>query len=138
MELSAEGKRRKMRVLIIDDETSIRTSMSEFFEDFGFEVNAVGSAEAALAAIAEQVFDVAVVDIRLPGIDGDALIIKAHDLAPALRFIIHTGSVEYRLSSVLKAIGVRRDHIFIKPVNDLASLVTAIQALSAQPQQEAP
>lgn len=123
-----------MRVLIIDDETSIRTSMSEFFEDFGFEVTAVGSAEAALAAIMEQAFDVAVVDIRLPGIDGDALIIKAHDLAPNLRFIIHTGSVEYRLSNVLKAIGVRRDHIFIKPVNDLASLVTAIQALSAQTQ----
>jgi DNA-binding NtrC family response regulator len=127
-----------MRVLIIDDETSIRTSMSEFFEDFGLEVTAVGSAEAALTAIADQDFDVAVVDIRLPGIDGDALIIKAHDLAPALRFIIHTGSVEYRLSSVLKAIGVRRDHIFIKPVNDLASLVTAIQALSTQTLQEKP
>jgi DNA-binding NtrC family response regulator len=125
-----------MRVLIIDDETSIRTSMSEFFEDFGFEVTAVGSAEAALATIVEQDYDVAVVDIRLPGIDGDALIIKAHDIAPSLRFIIHTGSVEYRLSSVLKTIGVHRDHIFIKPVNDLASLVTAIQALAFQTQQE--
>jgi DNA-binding NtrC family response regulator len=127
-----------MRVLIIDDETSIRTSMSEFFEDFGIEVTAVGSAEAALVAIVDQDFDVAVVDIRLPGIDGDALIIRAHDLKPALRFIIHTGSVEYRLNSVLKAIGVRRDHIFIKPVNDLAALVTAIQALSTQTVQETP
>ena len=65
-----------MRVLIIDDETSIRTSMGEFFEDFGFQVHTVGSAEAALAAIAEQDFDVAIVDIRLPGLDGDGLIIK--------------------------------------------------------------
>jgi DNA-binding NtrC family response regulator len=120
-----------MQVLIIDDETSIRTSMSEFFEDFGFEVTSVGSAEEALATISEQSFQVAVVDIRLPGIDGDALILKAHELAPALRFIIHTGSVEYRLSDALKAIGLHKDHIFIKPVTDLTSLVVAIQALDA-------
>jgi uncharacterized membrane protein len=41
-------------------------------------------------------------------------------------------------SSVLKAIGVRRAYLFSKPVNALASLVTAIQALSAEAQQENP
>ncbi|MEJ2638951.1 MAG: response regulator [Desulfosarcinaceae bacterium] len=125
-----------MRVLIIDDETSIRTSMGEFLEDFGFEVTAVGSAEEALEAIVERSFDVAVVDIRLPGIDGDDLIIRAHDLAPTLHFIIHTGSVEYRLSDALKAIGLHKDHIFIKPITDLASIVTAIQAMAARKEQE--
>jgi DNA-binding NtrC family response regulator len=91
----------KIKVLVIDDEASIRNSMSQFFEDFDIEVTAVGSAEKALEALADQSFHVAVVDIRLPGIDGDALIIKANQLAPALRFIIHTGSVEYRLSEAL-------------------------------------
>jgi DNA-binding NtrC family response regulator len=126
----------KIKVLVIDDEASIRNSMSQFLEDFDIEVTAVGSAEKALEALAERCFDVAVVDIRLPGIDGDALIIKANNLAPALRFIIHTGSVEYRLSEALQAIGLRRDHIFIKPIADLVSLVTAIRHLAAQTQQE--
>jgi CheY-like chemotaxis protein len=112
--------------------------MGEFFEDFGIEVTAVGSAEAALAALRNQRFDVAVVDIRLPGIDGDALVLKAHDIVPTLRFIIHTGSVEYRLSDALRSIGLREAHIFIKPVADLSSLVTAIQELASAPPQEIP
>lgn len=126
-----------MQVLIIDDEASIRNSMSEYFEDFGIEVTAVGSAEAALEVIRDQGFDVAVVDIRLPGTDGDALILKAHEIIPALRYIIHTGSVEYRINNALRSIGVTKDHIFIKPVADLATLVAAVQRLAEQPQQEA-
>lgn len=128
-----------MQVLIIDDEVSIRNSMSEFFDDFGITVTAVGSAEAALDVLRDQRFDVAVVDIRLPGIDGDALILKAHDILPALSFIIHTGSVEYRLSKALRTIGLSEEHIFIKPVADLSTLVAAVQRLGTQtPQQETP
>jgi DNA-binding NtrC family response regulator len=126
-----------MQVLIIDDEASIRNSMSEYFVDFGIDVTAVGSAEAALKVLADRTFDVAVVDIRLPGVDGDALILKAHDIVPTLRFIIHTGSVEYRLNNALKSIGLTKTHIFIKPVADLATLVAAVQSLSDHPQQEA-
>lgn len=127
-----------MKILIIDDEASIRNSMSEFFDDFGLAVTAVGSAEAALTALQDQRFDVAIVDIRLPGIDGDALIIKARDIAPTLRFIIHTGSVEYRLSDALRSIGLRNQDIFIKPLADLAELVTAVQKLASQEREEAP
>jgi len=127
-----------MQVLIIDDETSIRNSMSEFFDDFGIVVTAVGSAEAALETLKDHTFDVAVVDIRLPGIDGDALIVKAHNISPNLRFIIHTGSVEYRLNDALREIGLRSEHIFIKPVVDLSSLVNAAQKLASQTEQEAP
>ena len=127
-----------MKILIIDDEASIRNSMSEFFDDFGLAVTAVGSAEAALTALQDQRFDVAIVDIRLPGIDGDALIIKARDIMPTLRFIIHTGSVEYRLSKALRSIGLRNEHIFIKPVADLTELVTAVQKLASQEREEAP
>lgn len=125
-----------MQVLIIDDEASIRTSMSEYFVDFGIDVTAVGSAEAALAVLADRSFDVAIVDVRLPGVDGDALILKAHEIVPTLRFIIHTGSVEYRLNNALRSIGLTKTHIFIKPVADLATLVDTVQSLSDQPQQE--
>jgi DNA-binding NtrC family response regulator len=127
-----------MKILIIDDEASIRNSMSEFFDDFGLAVTAVGSAEAALTALQDQRFDVAIVDIRLPGIDGDALIIKARNIMPTLRFIIHTGSVEYRLSDALRSIGLRNQDIFIKPLADLAELVTAVQKLASQEREEAP
>jgi DNA-binding NtrC family response regulator len=127
-----------MQVLIIDDEASIRNSMSEFFDDFGFAVTTVGSAEAALRSLKENHFDVAIVDIRLPGIDGDALITEAHEIIPSMRFIIHTGSVEYHLSEALRSIGLRNKHIFIKPVADLNALAKAVQRIVAQDRQETP
>ena len=127
------------RVLVVDDEPLIVTGLRVFLEDEGMQVESAASGEEAVDIIRnDSGIDVCIMDMRLPGMNGDSTIRALHAICPDLKFIIHTGSVEYRLSSVLKAIGVRRDHIFIKPVNDLASLVTAIQALSAQPQQEAP
>ena len=59
-----------IRVLIVDDEVGIRTSLSGVLEDEGYEASAVESGEACLEALAERQFDVVLLDIWLPGIDG--------------------------------------------------------------------
>jgi CheY-like chemotaxis protein len=66
------------RVLVVDDEPSIRNSLVEFLQDFQFDVLSADSAEGALDLIARLPIDVAVVDIRLPRLDGDSLILQAH------------------------------------------------------------
>lgn len=58
------------RILIADDEESIRFVMRETLEAEGHVVTAVGSGDAALAAVAEQAFDIAFFDIRMPGPSG--------------------------------------------------------------------
>ena len=116
----------QIRVLVVDDEPSIRNSLVEFLEDCHFDVSAADSAESALDLIARITIDVALVDIRLPKLDGDSLILQAHQLRPRMRFLIHTGSVEYKLPEELKSFGVTQDHVFLKPQMDLSVFKDAI------------
>ena len=114
------------RVLVVDDEPAIRNSLVEFLKDCQFDVSAADSAEGALDLIASMPFDVALVDIRLPKLDGDSLILQAHQLRPRMRFLIHTGSVEYQLSDELNSCGVTQEHVFTKPQMDLTVFKNAI------------
>lgn len=118
-----------IKVLVVDDEVSVCQSLVGFLEDSNFDVNSASSGEEALELAKKECFDVAIVDLRLPGISGDALILKAHQLIPDLRFIIHTGSVGYRLSEDLKQIGMLPDHVYMKPMDDLNELVEGIKKL---------
>jgi len=118
-----------VRVLVVEDEPSVRHSLAGFLEDYDFDVSMAETAEKALALMAEKPCQVAIVDIRLPGIDGDAMILKAHEMMPSMRFIIYTGSVEYRLSEDLKRIGTKPEHVFPKPQKDLTVFISVIQEL---------
>jgi DNA-binding NtrC family response regulator len=118
-----------LRVLVIDDEPTVRASLAAFLEDHDFEVTVAESAEQALSLLREAAQDVAVVDLRLPGMSGEALIQQAHLLQPALRFLIHTGSVSYRLSPALRQLGMQPSDVFQKPLNDLVQLVMGIHRL---------
>ena len=60
----------KSRVLIVDDEAGVRSALTGVLGDEGYVVDAVASGEACLDQVAGQVFDVIILDIWLPGIDG--------------------------------------------------------------------
>ena len=116
-------------ILIVDDEQFILDSLTGFLEDYEFNVTSAGSAEAALNLITEKEFQAAIIDLRLPGISGDMLIKKINSVHPETRFVIHTGSVGYMLSEDLKSIGMKKEHVFFKPVPDLTVLVEAVLKL---------
>ncbi len=118
-----------VRVLVVDDEESIRESMAEFLDDYDYDVSAAESAEEALDLLVDTPCDVAVVDLRLPGISGDAFILKAHSKWPAMRFLIHTGSVNFHITERLEAIGMRSSDVYIKPQPDLIRIVDGIENL---------
>jgi two-component system, NtrC family, nitrogen regulation response regulator NtrX len=61
---------RPIRVLVADDEPAIRTSLTAVLGDEGFEADAVDSAEACLARLDAHSYDVVLLDIWLPGMDG--------------------------------------------------------------------
>ena len=105
--------------IVLDDEQSIRQSIASFLEDEGYKVLCAESAEEALDLIREHPVTAAVVDIRLPGKDGNYFIMEARKILPELKLVIHTGSADYALPDGVKALGVTKDHILIKPVRDL-------------------
>ncbi|MBN1295542.1 response regulator [bacterium] len=117
---------RRIRILIIDDEESIRISLRKFLEDFDFDVTDVESAENALDCLKQEQFDIGIVDLRLPGISGDTFIQKAHLIQPDLHYVIHTGSVGYRLSIELMQLGLTNADVLHKPVDDLFVFVDVI------------
>ena len=117
------------RILIVDDESSIRESLAEFLRDFGMLVDTATNAEEALDLLAEKPFDLLVADLRLPGMTGDVMIPKAKQLQPNLRFLIHTGSIDYRLSNDLLSLGITPNQVILKPLSDLTVLVDTIEKL---------
>jgi DNA-binding NtrC family response regulator len=119
-----------IRVLVVDDEPAIRHSLSAFLEDYGFDATSCGSTEEARDLMIENSFDVCVVDLRLPGLSGEDLILLASKRFPKQRYIIHTGSISYNLPNELKALGMRPEHVFLKPVRVLTLLVKCIKELA--------
>jgi len=57
-------------ILVVDDEAGVRSSLSAILADDGYDVEAVGSGEEALAALAARRFELVLLDVWLPGADG--------------------------------------------------------------------
>jgi len=92
----------KGNLLIVDDERSVRDSLSRWFADEGYEVGAAESAAEALTRLAERKWDIALVDIKMPGMDGIELQRKLKEADPDLTVIIMTGyaSVETAVAAL--------------------------------------
>ncbi len=120
------------RILVIDDEVSIRESLCAFLEDYDYRVESAESAEDALERLQHEGFDLAIVDMRLSGESGDIFIAKASQIEPELRFLIHTGSVEFSLSDQLKRLGIKDEHVYLKPLNDLTQLLEGVRKRLAE------
>ncbi len=110
------------RLLIVDDDESVRSSLYRYFDEFGFDVTAVESASEALTVLEERAFDAGIIDMRLPDMNGDALILAAHRARPEMRFLIYTGSSNFWVSEDLERIGVTQDLVVQKPVDNLSIL----------------
>lgn len=113
-------------ILVVDDEEMVRENLEAYLEDEGFTVVTAGSGEDALEMLKDVEPDLGIIDMRLPGMSGNDVIASAHVLRPALRYLIHTGSTNYKLPPELMEIGVTRDDIFIKPVQNMDDLVQAL------------
>lgn len=118
---------KNLRILVVDDEDTIRLNLEAFLEDENYEVTSASNVEDALKKVASRTFDAGIIDIRLPDMDGNHLILEANRLQAEMKFIIHTGSANYTLPESLSDIGITTGQIFIKPVADMQVLVQAIR-----------
>lgn len=115
-----------IKVLVLDDEPNIRESLAEYLLDCGFVTLTAESAEDALRLPELGNVAVAVVDIRLGGIDGLEFIKRLHALHPNVRCLIHTGSTDFQLDNELRAIGLTEREVLFKPVLDMGIFETLI------------
>jgi two-component system, NtrC family, response regulator HydG len=79
------------RLLIVDDELSVRDSLGKWFREEGYVIGAAENASEALSLLAENSWDAALVDIKMRGIDGIELQRRIHEIDPNLMVILMTG-----------------------------------------------
>jgi CheY-like chemotaxis protein len=119
-------------ILIVDDDEIVRINLIAYLEDEDFTPLGAASGEEALRIVERRQVDVAVVDMRLPGMDGNTLIRKARRLRPNLRFLIHTGSIDFSLPEELRELGVRSEHVFFKPIPRMELFKEAVEELARE------
>ncbi len=95
--MSAQGQ-----ILIVDDELSVRDSLTKWFREEGYEVGSAEDANEALTRLAEHAWDVALVDIKMRGTDGIELQRRMHEIDSKLLVIMMTGyaSVETAVTAL--------------------------------------
>ncbi len=83
-------------ILVVDDEFAVRDSLYNWFRKDGYEVHAAENATEALRALQDHTFDVILLDIKMPGMDGMELQSRIHAIDPNIAVIMITafGSVE--------------------------------------------
>ncbi|MGA2118085.1 MAG: sigma-54 dependent transcriptional regulator [Bryobacteraceae bacterium] len=83
--------RTKGRILIVDDELVVRDSLGKWFTSEGYSARPTGSGREALEVLAQSEFDIALIDIKMPGMDGMELQARLKEADPNLTVVIMTG-----------------------------------------------
>ena len=118
-----------MRILVVDDEQMVRENLVDYLEDEGLDVISVGSAEEAITLMKTEEAEVAIVDMRLPVMHGNDLIIKLKEIRPDMDFVIHTGSVDYAVPPDVRNLGISSENVLLKPVADMNIFIQKIKSL---------
>ncbi|KAF0122847.1 MAG: response regulator with CheY-like receiver AAA-type ATPase and DNA-binding domain [bacterium] len=80
-----------IRLLLVDDEEDFRTTLASRLKKRDIDVTDVGSGNEAIELIRERSFDVAVLDIKMPGMDGIETLRQFKKIAPLIEVILLTG-----------------------------------------------
>src|SRR6266550_5489861 len=78
-------------LLLVEDETGLRQAIAEQLTDRGYHVEQAESGEIAIARLADFAFDIILTDLRLPGIDGSAVVEASVERYPDIVAIVITG-----------------------------------------------
>jgi two-component system nitrogen regulation response regulator NtrX len=116
------------RILIVDDEPGIRQSLKGVFDDEGFSTDAVASGEDCIKKIAESPYDLILLDIWLPGIDGLETLRHIREKSPATHVIMISGQAT--IATAVSATKLGAYDYIEKPLSLEHVLLSARNALS--------
>jgi PAS domain S-box-containing protein len=118
------------RILVIDDDESTRKSLSLIFQAKGYDVETAATGRAAAEKASERPFNLALIDIRLPDMEGMDLLAPLKETNPDIVLILVTGYVS--LDSVVQAMNQGASAYITKPLDMDEVLTTVNQALEKQ------
>jgi DNA-binding NtrC family response regulator len=113
------------RILLVDDETVFANNMSKLLNRRGYQVTAVNGGDAALRSLMDSPFDVMVLDLKMPGMDGIAVLHEMKKLGLITEVLVLTGHGS--IDTALEAIQLGAYDYLTKPC-EIAELVSKIEA----------
>ena len=121
---------RNKKILLVDDEESIRTSFRKDFEHEGYKVTTAASGEEAIMKIRDTHFDLVITDLSMPGIDGIGVLQEVKKLNPDIGTMILTGYGD--MTSAIEALRLGADDYLLKPCDADELLLRAARCLEKQ------
>ncbi len=115
------------RILVVDDEKSIRVTLRAFLQDEGYDVDIAEDVQSAQALLKQKEFDLVISDIVLPRISGVTLLQQIRETAPAVQVIMMTG--EPTVETAVDAVRAGANDYLTKPVGKLAILRSVANAM---------
>ena len=112
------------RILVVDDDENIRMSLGTILRDEGYVVDSAVNGSEAIKKTESTVFNVALIDIKLPDMEGIELLTRMKDTVPKIRKIIMTGFPS--LKNAIAAVNNKADAYLLKPV-ELEKLLGTIR-----------
>ena len=123
-------------ILVVDDEKAARKSLADILRLEGYDVSAAKDGPSALVMLEDQDFDLMLLDIRMPGMDGIEVMQKAIEISPDMQIIMLTahGSME----SAIDALRYGAHDYLIKPSSpqEILSSVAGAMARHAESQRK--
>lgn len=120
----------KANILVVDDDPSIRKVLTAILEEKGYSVEAVETGKEAIRKTKTEFYNLALIDIRLPDMEGVQLLTKMKETKPKMAKIMITGYPS--LQNAVEALNKGADAYIIKPLNMDKTLATIQDHLDKQ------
>lgn len=115
---------KQARILIIDDDENIRKVLQTILEDEGYHIETADTARKGIEKCENSFFNLALIDVRLPDMEGIELLTKLPETKPKIRKIIVTGYPT--LQNAVSAVNNGADGYVLKPF-DVEKILATIQ-----------
>lgn len=120
----------KANILVVDDEPSIRKVLAAILEEKGYNVESAENGKEAIRKSKTKFYNLALIDIRLPDMEGVKLLTKMKETTPKMAKIIITGYPS--LQNAVEALNKGADAYIIKPLDIDKTLATIEEQLEKQ------
>lgn len=104
---------KRARIIVVDDDESIRKTLSTILEDEGYFVDTAESGKEAIVKTNANFYNLALIDFRLLDMEGTELLIRIKDTVPRMRKVIITGYPTVR--NAIEAVNRSADGYLVKP-----------------------
>ena len=114
----------KNRILVVDDEEALRTVLSAELEGEGYLVSTAGDGDEAIKLIGSQAFNLILLDIKMPNVDGFEVLKFVKQKQPSTKVIMLTGFADLKNAIESKKLGAED---FVSKPYDLVDLLTTVE-----------